>query len=260
MSRKQSEYFARFPNKYIQTDITSMGLNRKFYIIYLLIDRHRSLEDISWITIRKVLDFYGYKTTRHKSKVYEEIIVVLKYMIDRQMISVKQDLNSIKCDTGIEIQINSDSFDCSDQFTIITSSQLDAILNSSNINRESLLLTFLYIKCYLYMDETQTEVMSYICVETTIPRVPTGTIKNVKLTIWAISHKECMKFHYPGYAGDRVDILSDMIDRIISSEDNCRTFGIGKPELTGIEYLFPQNKYYGRQMIYNIPDFKVKLT
>ena len=32
---------------------------RNFYITYILIDKYRSYEDYSWITIRKVLDFYA---------------------------------------------------------------------------------------------------------------------------------------------------------------------------------------------------------
>ena len=111
---------------------------------------------------------------------------------------------------------------------------------------------------YLYVDDTQTEVLSYICVEVDIPRVPTGTIKDMKLIVWAYSHKECMRYSYDGYCGTRADILSDMIDRQISNPETCHAYGIGKPTLTSVTYFFPQNKYYGRQMIYTIPDFKVK--
>ena len=55
------EYFTRFPNIYIQGNIKKQfGISRKFYITYILIDRYRSIEDFSWITIRKILNFYGY--------------------------------------------------------------------------------------------------------------------------------------------------------------------------------------------------------
>ena len=55
---QKTEYFTRFPNEYIQGDIkTKFGVSRKFYITYILIDKYRSYEDYSWITIRKVLEF-----------------------------------------------------------------------------------------------------------------------------------------------------------------------------------------------------------
>ena len=67
ISIKKTEYFTRFPNEYIQGNIkTKFGVSRKFYIMYILIDKYRSYEDYSWITIRKVLNFYGYKTHKRK--------------------------------------------------------------------------------------------------------------------------------------------------------------------------------------------------
>ena len=103
---KKTEYFTRFPNKYIQGNIKKeFGVSRKFYITYILIDKYRSYEDYSWITIRKVLDFYGYKTKKNKPKAVYEILDVLEYMINNKMIEVKQDLDSLSYDTGIEIKI-----------------------------------------------------------------------------------------------------------------------------------------------------------
>ena len=146
-----AEYFTRFPNKYIQGNIQAeFGVSRKFYITYILIDRYRSIEDFSWITIRKVLNFYGYKTTRHKPKAFTEILNVLEYMINNKMIEVVQDLDSISYDTGIEIKIIAENFDQPNKFTKISASQVDAIMMSdSSINKENLLLAFLYIKSYI---------------------------------------------------------------------------------------------------------------
>ncbi len=145
------EYFTRFPNKYIQGNIQKQfGVSRKFYITYILIDRYRSIEDFSWITIRKVLNFYGYKTTKHKPKAFREILDVLEYMVNNKMIEVQQDLDSIGYDTGIEIKIIAENFDHPKKFTKITSTQIDTIMMSdSSINRENLLLAFLYINSYI---------------------------------------------------------------------------------------------------------------
>lgn len=150
-TQSKTEYFTRFPNKYIQGNIQKQfGVSRKFYITYILIDRYRSIEDFSWITIRKVLNFYGYKTTRHKPKAFKEILDVLEYMVNNKMIEVQQDLDSIGYDTGIEIKIISENFDHPKKFTKITSTQIDTIMMSdSSINKENLLMAFLYINSYI---------------------------------------------------------------------------------------------------------------
>ena len=148
---EKKEYFTRFPNEYIQGNIkTKFGVSRKFYIIYILIDKHRSYEDYSWITIRKVLDFYGYKTHRNKPKAFKEILDVLEYMINNKMIEVKQDLDSLSYDTGIEITIIPDNFDSAEKFSKITSSQYNTIMMAdSSLNRENILMAFLYINSYI---------------------------------------------------------------------------------------------------------------
>lgn len=149
--QNKTEYFTRFPNKYIQGNIkTQFGISRKFYITYILIDKYRSYEDYSWITIRKVLEFYGYKTTKHKPKAFYEILDVLEYMINNKMIEVKQDLDSLSYDTGIEIKIISENFDYPDKFGKLTSTQFDVIMMAdSSLNRENILMAFLYINSYI---------------------------------------------------------------------------------------------------------------
>ena len=163
--QQKTEFFTRFPNEYIQGNIkTKYGISRKFYITYILIDKYRSYEDYSWITIRKVLDFYGYKTHRNKPKAFQEILDVLEYMINNNMIEVKQDLDSIGYDTGIEIKINPDNFDFEKDFSRLTSAQFDFIMmNESSINRENILIAFLYINSYIYIrqrDKNGNEILS----------------------------------------------------------------------------------------------------
>ena len=151
IKKQNKEYFTRFPNEYIQGNIkTKFGVSRKFYITYILIDKYRSYEDYSWITIRKVLEFYGYKTTSRKPKAFKEILDVLEYMINNQMIEVKQDLDSLSYDTGIEIKIFPKNFDSTEKFAKLTSSQFDTIMMAdSSLNRENILVAFLYINSYI---------------------------------------------------------------------------------------------------------------
>ena len=105
---------------------------------------------------------------------------------------------------------------------------------------------------YLYVDETQTETSSFIQVEIDIPRIPTNTIKDMKVIIWAYCHKNIIQ--YKGYNGTRVDILSDMIEQTLRDSNK---FGIGKLKLESASYFFPNKVYYGRQLIYSMPDFKI---
>lgn len=113
---------------------------------------------------------------------------------------------------------------------------------------------------YLYTDETQTETLTYLCFEVDIPpqssgKGSSGTIKNMKMIIWAYCHKGIMRYSKKGYYGTRVDILADMVERQLRDSYD---FGIGKPELISVGNFFPNSKYYGRQLIYNVPEFRVK--
>lgn len=117
-------------------------------------------------------------------------------------------------------------------------------------------LVYSQIYPYLYVDDTQTEVMTYICFEVNMPNFSSSpTIKEGDLIIWVYCHKDLMKYSKKDYLGTRVDILSDMVSRLLIDNDR---FGIGSPTLKSDTYIFPQKKYYGRQLIYKISDFKVR--
>lgn len=148
---KKNEYFTRFPNEYIQGNLkTKFGINRKFYITYILIDKYRSYENYSWITIQKIFEFYNYKTISHKPKTFKEILDVLEYMIINRMVEIKQDLSSISYDTGIEIKIIPENFDYPEYFGKLTSSQYNTIMMADTcLNKENLLIVFLYINSYI---------------------------------------------------------------------------------------------------------------
>ena len=96
------------------------------------------------------MDFYGYKTHRNKPKAFREVLDVLEYMINNKMIEVKQDLDSLSYDTGIEIKIIPENFDYPDKFTKLTTSQFNTIMMAdSSLNKENILMAFLYINSYI---------------------------------------------------------------------------------------------------------------
>jgi len=150
---KKTDYFTRFPHEYIQCDIESKFLiNKKFYIVYILIDKYRTQEDYSWITIGKILKFLGYKFTGRKKNLFYETLDCLKFLQDRKMIKILTELNDIDYDTGIEIKIISENFDAVEKFTIIHSAIFNKIMESkTKLNKETLLLVFLYINSYIYI-------------------------------------------------------------------------------------------------------------
>lgn len=107
---------------------------------------------------------------------------------------------------------------------------------------------------YLYVEDVQTKTLPYICTDIVLEQ-SSHKMKNVTLVIWAYCHKDVMKYKKSGYRGTRADILADMIDRKIRGLDD---FGIGKLELKKSQYFAPEKLFYGRQLIYTIPDFKIK--
>ena len=110
---------------------------------------------------------------------------------------------------------------------------------------------------YPYVDGTQEEVMPFVCMET-VCRGANRTTKSIDLYIWIFVHRDCMqmnKQHIKTYMGNRADVLMDIIERLLRGSNDL---GIGNLSLLDIGYTIPQSKYFGRQIRYNIPDFKIK--
>lgn len=149
-------HFTRISNAYIRTDIEkTYNIHRCFYLVYILINKYRSYEDYSWLTIQEVFEWYGYKCNRKKPKLYTDIIDTLKYMCNLNMIQINQDLNTLTYETGVKIKIIPENFDCSKNYTLITSEQLDTIFNAPKpLNIENVLLVFLYINSHIGCGET----------------------------------------------------------------------------------------------------------
>ena len=97
-----------------------------------------------------MLNFYGYKTHKRKPKAVGEIRDILEYMINNKMIEIAQDLDAASYDTAIEIKIIAENFDSTEKFAKLTSGQFDTIMMAdTSLNRESILMAFLYINSYI---------------------------------------------------------------------------------------------------------------
>lgn len=154
-----NDYFIRVPNCFIQTDIQkTYGLNRIFYIIWILIDRHRSLENKSYITIGEVTDYCEYKRTKTRPKIVREIIKCLFFLETNNYIELDFfDIYSVPYDRCITLKIIAQNFDTANKFTKIYNSEMDSILCADHspqekkvhINRENILTVYLYMKSYI---------------------------------------------------------------------------------------------------------------
>lgn len=155
IENKYKEYFTRIPNEFIQTSIKKKyNLHRIFYLVYILIDKHRSYEDQSYITISEIFNLCGYQQDRHKPKIFFEIIKCILFLNESNMIKITSnfDIYSVGYNECIQMNIICSNFDAVDKFSKITSSQLDFIMmNESSINKENILMAFLYINSYIYV-------------------------------------------------------------------------------------------------------------
>lgn len=134
---------------------------------------------------------------------------------------------------------------------------LELMLGSDYTSEDLENIVYTQVFPYLYIDDAQTNELPYICCEVNIPRIPTGTIKDISIIIWAFCHKNDMEYYKDGYKGSKSDILADMIERMLN---NSYEFGIGKLYLNSVTHIYPNSKTYGRQLIFTISDFKIKET
>ncbi len=161
--KNKVKYFTRIPNIFIQNNISKVfGLNRIFLIVYILIDRNRNYEDKSYITIGQVFRTCGYKISRNKPKVYYEIIKSLLFLKENYFIDTFFDIYAVGYEDCIEIDIISKNFDATNNFTKLYGKDFDTImLADSSLNRENILVAFLYINSYIGCRSRQNEGSEY---------------------------------------------------------------------------------------------------
>ena len=128
---------------------------------------------------------------------------------------------------------------------------IDAILPSGYSPYDVTDLLKEHLFSFLFVEGTQKEEKSYICLDTRVPRVIDHTYKDVQIIIQVIAHKNILDYEKIGYLGNRVDIVSDMVDRLINNSD---LFGSTRLQLNGVE-IYNTEKYYGKTLMYSCVDF-----
>lgn len=146
------DYFTRIPNMFIQTNLKKQfGLHRIFYIVWIMIDRNRNYEDVSYISIGNILTMCKYKVLpKRKPKVFYEVIKCLFFLRENNYIECSIDPFSISFKDAIQIKIIKKNFDSEYNFTKLEGKCFDEIMSmNTSVSTEILLTIYLYIKSYI---------------------------------------------------------------------------------------------------------------
>lgn len=115
-----------------------------------------------------------------------------------------------------------------------------------------------YLFDYCYVDSSTDEAEAYICVEAEVPKLPTPAVKDMRLYVTIICHKQFMKIDpskFRGIIGNRRDNLARFVDVLLNGSD---IFGIGKLSLASARVVPAPTGFSARELTYYIPDFRNK--
>lgn len=101
-----------------------------------------------------------------------------------------------------------------------------------------------YVKSHLFIDDTVTDMKSYIFYDVVIPNVYSQT-KECNIVMYLICHRDILDdYEKDGYFGNRTDILSQMVvDSLINDKDTANSFGIGKLKLDSVDVYNSKTMY-----------------
>lgn len=99
-----------------------------------------------------------------------------------------------------------------------------------------------------YIPETESKVKTYLCMDIYVPRVKDKIFKDVQIVLNVFSHKDMST--YKGKS--RVDLLNIEVDKTLNGNTS---FGIDAVELVSVLPYIPNSKFFGKQIIYNVPNF-----
>lgn len=159
-SQTNNKYFTRIPNDLIQCNpIAELGLNRIIYSVYITIDTNRTIFDKSYIVIGDLLASLGYKVSKDKPLIFNEVVKCILFLRDNKYIRTDFDFKRITYKTMIPMTINAPVFDAIDNFTPIYQKDYETILNygKSGKDVEHLLHVYLYIASFIiFRDKNNT--------------------------------------------------------------------------------------------------------
>jgi len=113
-----------------------------------------------------------------------------------------------------------------------------------------------YVKSHLFIDDTITEAKTFIFYDVAIPSLQ-EQIKSCRVVMYLICSRDILENYFKeGYYGDRIDILSQMVeDTLINDEEVANSFGIGKLKLDSVD-IYNANRFYGCILYFDVPSFR----
>lgn len=113
-----------------------------------------------------------------------------------------------------------------------------------------------HVNSHLFIDDTITDTSTFIFYDVSFPELRSN-IKSCSITMYLITHRTTLEnYAKDGYYGDRIDILSQMVeDTLINNDDTANSFGIGRLSLDSI-YPYNSERMYGCVMTFSVPNFR----
>lgn len=113
-----------------------------------------------------------------------------------------------------------------------------------------------YVKSHLFIDDTIKEAKTFIFYDVAIPSLQ-EQIKSCRVVMYLICSRDILEdYSKEGYYGDRIDILSQMVeDTLINDEEVANSFGIGKLKLDSVD-IYNANRFYGCILQFDVPTFR----
>ena len=121
----------------------------------------------------------------------------------------------------------------------------DQLLGNEQLGLKGLMFPFEYIPDIIDTKST------FICTEI-IAQIKNTNVCNMTVYVYAFTHKSNMRYKRSGAIGTRIDILVSDIDKLLNGNSN---FGIGKLNLERVDIYIPEKDFYGRRLMYSVPEF-----
>ncbi len=121
---------------------------------------------------------------------------------------------------------------------------------------------------YDFTDQTTDTERTFVFVETDIDSIYKNTFATFNLHIFIFTIKKLIRLtdrsnptveqvknmgYFSGTYANRIDILCDIVDRILNGNEKIQGIGVVKPASRGYCMMYkPNYNYYGKHLIYNI--------
>lgn len=113
-----------------------------------------------------------------------------------------------------------------------------------------------HVKSHLFIEDTITDAEMFIYYDVIMPNLHPN-IKECKVTMYLICHRDILDDGYTmeGYIGDRIDILSQLVEETLLDKSIVNNFGIGELSLDSI-YIYNATRFYGCIMNFSVSNFR----